>query len=161
MPEKFILDATAGYRMMWFNKHEPHTIYLDQRPECEPDIVGDFRDLNQFPDKTFRFIIFDPPHFVKHNPAPYFKERYGCLQPETWQNDLRQGLAECWRVLQDYGILLFKWNTQNKSKRQIIRLLPTEPLLYQITRNSAIRPSETAQTLWFCFMKIPAKEVKP
>lgn len=49
--DKFILDATAGFRMMWFNKHHPNAIYLDQRPECEPDIVGDFRDLKQFPEQ--------------------------------------------------------------------------------------------------------------
>jgi hypothetical protein len=61
-PDKFILDATAGFRMMWLNKKHPNTIYLDQRPECEPDIVGDFRDLKQFPDESFRLIVFDPQH---------------------------------------------------------------------------------------------------
>lgn len=43
MIDKFILDATAGFRQMWFNKQHPNTVYLDQRPECEPDQIKTFR----------------------------------------------------------------------------------------------------------------------
>lgn len=86
MKDKFILDATAGYRMMWFNKQHPNCIYLDQRPECEPDIVGDFRDLKQFADENFRLIIFDPPHIletsVSHNSN--ILRDFGFLRRETW-----------------------------------------------------------------------------
>ena len=64
MTEKFILDATAGFRMMWFNKHHPNVTYLDQKPECEPDIIGDFRNLKDFADNSQRLIVFDPPPFV-------------------------------------------------------------------------------------------------
>ena len=29
---------------------------------------------------------------------------------ETWQSDLKRGFKECWRVLEDYGTLIFKWS---------------------------------------------------
>lgn len=87
MEEKFILDATAGYRMMHFNKKHPNVLYLDQRPECEPDVVGDFTDLSQFPNNTFQLVIFDPPHFVKNHhglaPDTGIARRFGALNVET------------------------------------------------------------------------------
>ena len=165
--EKFILDATAGFRMMWFNKHEPHTIYLDQRPECEPDIVGDFRDLKQFPDETFRLIIFDPPHIIK-NPTPQISnmERdFGSLRPDTWKNDLKQAFSELWRVLAPMGILLFKWNTVCQSTPEVMATFHVKPLVYQIssTRKDVYdgqKRKKDCQTLWFCFMKFPEQKIE-
>ena len=166
MTDKFILDATAGFRMMWFNKHHPNCIYLDQRPECAPDIVGDFRDLKQFPDETFRLIAFDPPHIVAgglHGDSNLRRE-FGFLQKETWADDLRQGIKELWRVLKPYGILVFKWNTHQVSSEKLLALFPERPLFYQISmnkKNSYVNGKRfrEIQTLWFCFMKIPEKEL--
>lgn len=31
MTDKLILDATCGNRGIWFQKHEPHTVYCDKR----------------------------------------------------------------------------------------------------------------------------------
>jgi len=136
--KKFILDATAGFRMMWVNKHHPNCIYLDQRPECEPDIVGDFRDLKQFKDETFRLVIFDPPHIIdkwQANPekSPFVK-RFGVLCAETWQSDLKKGLLECWRILQPYGILQFKWSTHDKKIDGVLKELPFKPLIAEETK---------------------------
>ena len=169
-PEKFILDATAGFRMMWFNKKHPNTIYLDCRPECEPDIVGDFRDLKDFADETFRLIVFDPPHIVKKEKivSASMLRRFGVLEAETWQSDLKQGFYELWRVLMPYGLLILKWSNFQISSDEIIKLAPELPLFYQVTsskprvpkrnRTPATSGTNTVQTLWFCFMKIP-KEV--
>ena len=162
-PEKFILDATAGFRMMWFNKKHPNCIYLDQRPECEPDIVGDFRDLKQFPDETFQLIVFDSPHIFTH--APYGGSNvmadYGYLQADSWRSDLKQGLKELWRVLKNKGILILKWSNEHIPSNEIIELAPEKPLFYQVSkeRNRLSKRNrknrERVQTLWFCFMKIP------
>jgi len=160
-PKKFILDATAGYRMMWFNKKHPNCIYLDQRPECEPDIVGDFRDLKQFPDESFRLIVFDPPHLFKKEKGflTNIQAAYGYLQPDTWKTDLKKAFKEIWRILKPYGILIFKWNNHHISSNEVIDLAPAKPLVYQISQ-SRKRPHAKSgdrinQTLWFCFMKIP------
>jgi hypothetical protein len=173
MVEKFILDATAGFRMMWFDKKHPNCIYLDQRPECEPDIVGDFRDLKQFADETFRLIVFDPPFWLKHGSTEQnnMGKNFGYLEPETWQVDLKQGIAELWRILRPFGILFGKWSTYQISAHEFLKLFPCRPLIYQVTaarqflprghkKSYAAHVEEKVKTCWFCFMKIP-KEAQP
>jgi len=166
---KFILDATAGFRMMWFNKKHPNAIYLDIRPECEPDIVGDFRDLKQFPDETFRLVVFDPPHLLSAkngNPLAHdMGRRFGCLHYETWPLDLKRGLDECWRVLKPFGVLILKWNDARLPSNRIIDLAPEKPLFYQISsvrhKKGSKSGSAEIRTLWFCFMKIPEQPKEP
>lgn len=163
MDEKFILDATAGYRMMWFNKHHPNALYIDQRPECEPDTITDFTNLKEFADNSFKLIVFDPPHLVNNGnglaPNIANARRFGALNCETWQKDLKQAFKEFFRVLQNYGILVFKWNNARIPSSEIIKLSPVPPLFYQISSNrkkkGAKSGSDEIRTLWFCFMKIP------
>lgn len=160
--DKFILDATAGFRMMWYNKHHPNCIYLDQRPECEPDIVGDFRDLKQFPDCMFRLVVFDPPHDIRNGPSDpqsSFVKNFGYLKTETWVKDLYHGFRECWRVLAPYGILIFKWNTFARRLRTVKTTFPTDPLFVNIIKIKKKKdPKHNAETYWFCFMKIPPEQ---
>lgn len=157
--EKFILDATAGYRMMWFNKHHPNCFYIDQRPECEPDQVADFRDLSFIPSESKRLIVFDPPHLlrVSDSNGGNILTQFGCLRPDSWKSDLEKGFKELWRILQPYGILIFKWNNQALSSDQVIALAPVKPLFYQISHSGTKLKDKNkrVKTLWFCFMKIP------
>ena len=150
--------------MMWFNKHHPNVIYLDQRPECNPDIIGDFRKLD-FPDETFKLIIWDPPHIVENVQLSNsnMKRDYGYLHAETWQNDLKRGFRELWRVLKVDGILLFKWSNQYVSSDRILKLFSEKPLIYQISANIQKKGKtggavKRVQTLWFCFMKLEQKK---
>lgn len=74
--QKFILDACCGGRMFWWDKKNPHVLFLDKRRrpkgfmktrpsfEVEPDILGDFRDL-PFEDSSFKMVVFDPPHTIR------------------------------------------------------------------------------------------------
>ena len=157
---KFILDATAGFRMMWENKQHPNTIYLDERSECNPDIIGDFRDLIQFPTERFRLVVFDPPHAVRNTIHGRILHDFGVLKCETWQSDLKLGLKECMRVLKPYGILLFKWNTCSKKISEVKKLLPFKPLFMQTTKgDQKNRGRFSSTTVWFCFMKIPEGEI--
>jgi hypothetical protein len=159
--QKFILDATAGFRMMWFEKEQPNTLYLDQRPECQPNIVADFRDLKQFPDKRFKLIVFDPPHFIKEDDeaTTVMVRRFGMLKRETWQSDLQKGFRELFRILEDKGVLIFKWSNHQVSSHELLKLAGYKPLFYQISmsrkRKGSKSGSDEVQTLWFCFMKIP------
>ena len=164
--DKFILDATAGFRQFWFDKQHPNCIYLDQKPEVAPDIVGDFRDLKQFADNSFRLVVFDPPHLIKktNGQAMNMVRDYGSLSPETWQSDLRQAFRELWRVLAPMGVLLFKWNTVSQSGPEIMKLFPVQPLIYQISQNKHDaypdgKRQKSLVTLWFCFMKIPGAPI--
>ena len=81
--------------MFWYNKHEPHTTYLDNRQltahyqdrnlvrtvEIAPDIQGDFRDL-PFDDNTFDLVVFDPPHLLHAGKNSWLRLKYGVL-PEN------------------------------------------------------------------------------
>ena len=158
--DKFILDACCGPRYMWTNKNHPNVIYIDnrtakkestRRPSINPDIVMDFRNMT-FEDNSFRLVVFDPPH-LKANQAPNdskmnLKRTYGTLHPLTWRRDIKQGFDECWRVLEEFGILIFKWNVSDISYKEILKVIGKEPLFQQKSGNSS------RNTYWSCFMKI-------
>lgn len=152
--EKFILDATAGFRMMWYDKHHPNTVYLDERPEVAPDIVGDFRKLSQFPDNTFYLIVFDPPHCVMSDQNKgRTNHDYGHIRIKTFNIDYYQAFKELYRVLKPFGILNFKWNSHDIDADRILSLaLPWKPLFGQ---KVSMKTKHSSTTSWFCFMKIP------
>lgn len=60
----------------------------------------------------------------------------------------RVGFSECWRVLEDYGVLIFKWNESEISVKKVEKLFSQKALF--------CHPSGTkSKTHWLCFMKIP------
>lgn len=154
--KKFILDACCGPKMMWFNKSNPYTIYMDLRREefiacdgrhikVDPDILGDFRNI-PFSENTFRLVVFDPPHFNKLGDKSYTAQKYGKLFP-TWETDLKQGFEECMRVLKPYGVLVFKWNEFQIPVNRIIEIFGVEPLFGH-------KSGKASKTHWLSFMKI-------
>lgn len=61
--------------MFWFDKNNPHTVFMDNRVlhdilcdgrklDIKPDIIGDFRSI-PFDDNIFHMVVFDPPHLLK------------------------------------------------------------------------------------------------
>jgi SAM-dependent methyltransferase len=86
----------------------------------EPDQVLDFRAL-PFPDGTFKLVAFDPPHLVRAGPKSWLAAKYGKLSAD-WRDDLRQGFAECFRVLATDGVLVFKWNETQVKLSEVLPL---------------------------------------
>lgn len=168
MKDKFILDACCGPRMMWFDKHHPNTLYIDNREgeyqlsegwgkvRVSPDNLMDFRKM-EFADKSFKLVVFDPPHLKRCGPNSCLGKKFGVLNGKTWKADLQQGLSECWRVLEDYGVLLFKWNDHDIKRKEIMQLFPASPLFFNIT--SGVKVKKGSQTLWFCFMKLKKETI--
>jgi hypothetical protein len=158
--QKMILDACCGGRMFWFDRANPNTLFVDRRVmqptmigegkdarirSCLPDIVMDFKDL-QFPDETFRMVVFDPPHLFLGENA-YMNKTYGRLEKATWKDELTRGFAECFRVLKMEGVLIFKWNECDVPLKEVLKLTTNKPLFGH--------PSGKAQkTHWVCFMKL-------
>lgn len=147
-----ILDACCGSRMFWFNKENEDAIYMDNRTEktrlCDgrklivkPDIIADFRKM-PFEDESFHLVVFDPPHLLKAGDKSFLALKYGRLE-QTWQEDIKQGLSECWRVLKKNGTLIFKWNEEQISFSKIKTLLPCEPVIGQ----------RRGKTIWLVFFK--------
>ncbi|MDD6338356.1 MAG: SAM-dependent methyltransferase [Lentisphaeria bacterium] len=155
--EKFILDACCGSRMFWFDKAHPNAVYMDNRELDEtlcdgrrivvkPDVIGDFRHM-PFADGTFRLVVFDPPH-LKGKPLTAARrteqmKKHGCLNRNTWKDDIRAGFQECFRVLIPCGVLVFKWNEYQIPIRQVIPLAPERPLFGQ----------RGGKTHWLVFVK--------
>jgi hypothetical protein len=159
---KFILDACCGGRMMWFNKKHQNAYYIDIRSEkpgfekwrnkfsVKPDEIMDFRQL-KFDDKVFKLVVWDPPHLKRLGETSIMRKKYGVLNNSTWEWDLSKGFKECWRVLEDYGILIFKWNKEEISQERVLSLFSVQPLFGHTTGSKS-------KTMWFCFMKIPEKK---
>lgn len=153
-----ILDACCGGRMWWWDKAHPLAVYMDKRVvpaggyahrpnwKCEPDIVGDFRAM-PFDDASFRLVVFDPPHNVRPNPSGDTSMQYGCLHPDTEQDDLRRGFAECWRVLKPGGTLVFKW------AGPLDRVRPHFPTTPTVGTRTARGSSKGLVTRWLIFYK--------
>lgn len=163
MTAPVVLDVCCGSRMMWFDKRDPRAIFVDRRSETiavtdrshgrqdgqrvlriEPDSVMDFRAL-AFPDASFRLVAFDPPHVVRAGPRSWLAAKYGKLGAD-WREDLRQGFAECFRVLQPGGVLVFKWNETQVRVSEVLALTPEKPLFGQVSGRGGL-------THWLVFMK--------
>lgn len=150
-----VLDATSGARMMWFDKNNSETTFMDNRKEVvrlsdgraleiTPDVVADFCNM-PFKDETFNLVVFDPPHLKKLGKNSDMAKKYGVLN-HHWRTDIQQGLKECVRVLKKGGTLIFKWNEYQIPFEEIEPLLPLKPLFGH-------RSGKGSKTIWMTFLK--------
>ncbi len=58
------------------------------------------------------------------------------------------GFQECYRVLEDFGVLIFKWGETETKISEVLKIFPVEPLFGHPSRSSGT-------THWVCFMKLP------
>ena len=152
IPMKTILDVCCGSKMFWFDKQNENTIYMDNREVDEvlcdgrrlvvsPDIVGDFRAI-PFTDNRFKLVVFDPPHLKRAGKDSWLSKKYGKLH-ESWPQDIKTGFSECFRVLEENGTLIFKWNEEQIPLKDILKLTPHKPLF----------GNKRAKTHWLVFQK--------
>ncbi|MDR1461541.1 MAG: SAM-dependent methyltransferase [Azoarcus sp.] len=159
---KTILDPCCGSRMFWFDSKCPNAIFGDKRRETialtdhshgvnrprilniDPDAILDFRYL-PFVDGAFRLVVFDPPHLVRAGPRSWLAFKYGKLSID-WREDLRKGFAECFRVLEAQGVLVFKWSEVQIALSQVLALTDEKPLF------GNKRPKQ-AGSHWLVFLK--------
>ena len=142
--------------MMWFDKNHHQTVYGDKRIAHDvrrregknlsvvPDVQLCFTAL-PFADETFQLVAFDPPH-DNHTPDYSITARiYGKLFHD-WETMLTAGFAECFRVLQPGGILIFKWSEVRIPVSRVLALTPHAPLFGH-------RTGRQGRTHWLTFMK--------
>ena len=156
-----VLDVCCGSRMFWYQRKDRRAVYCDNRQEAhelkdksskggsrtliiEPDYQCDFTAL-PFIDNCFSLVVFDPPHLIRNGRSGWLAKKYGKLGM-NWEEDIRQGFAECFRVLKPEGTLIFKWNEHEIPVSKIVSLAPEQPLLGN-------RGGRTAKTHWIVFMK--------
>ena len=152
---KKILDPCCGSRMFWFDKQDNRAVFTDKRKEnhilcdgrelvIEPDMIMDFTNL-QFDDESFYMVVFDPPHLRKAGPDSWMAKKYGKLD-ENWPSMIRDGFAECFRVLKPNGTLIFKWNETQIKVSEILKLTDQKPVVGHIS-------GKRSNTHWICFLK--------
>lgn len=158
-----VLDPCCGSRMMWFDRENPDVVFGDKRSETltvtdnshgnatgtrtlhiRPDQLMDFRSM-PFADGSFKLVAFDPPHLERAGPNSWLAAKYGRLS-DDWRNDLRQGFAECFRVLATDGVLVFKWNETQVKVKEVLALTPHKPLFGHPSGRKGL-------THWLVFMK--------
>lgn len=117
----------------------------------------------QFADGSFSLVVFDPPHLLRNVAKSKFADIYGSLNPKAkpcgwqqikygalgqtdWQETLRLGFSECFRVLKDGGFLIFKWNETDIPVSKILALTDHKPILGH-------RVGKLNKTHWILFMK--------
>lgn len=170
--DKIVLDVACGGRMFYFDKTDQRVLFCDNRTvdtelcdgrkfTVKPDVKCDFTSL-PFEDESFRLVVYDPPHLLRNTgkskmadmygslseratPTGYQQIKYGALYAD-WRDMLRRGFAECFRVLEPHGVLIFKWNETDIPVKEILKLSPVSPLFGN-------RSGKASKTHWICFMK--------
>ncbi len=161
--KKKVLDVCCGGRMFYFDKNDPRVMFCDNRYfettlcdgrsfEVKPDIICDFTKL-PFRNNYFHLVVFDPPHLLQSKksemqgkePEGWQKIKYGCLGSD-WRDMLAKGFAECFRVLDEDGVLIFKWNETDIPLKEILKLTQVKPIFGHIS-------GKRANTHWLAFIK--------
>lgn len=156
---KPILDTCCGSKMFWFDKENENVVFMDNREleetlcdgrklTIKPDIMADFKDI-PFPDNSFKLVVFDPPHLNKLGENSWMAKKYGVLGKD-WEKDIKQGFGECMRVLDTYGVLVFKWNEEQIKLSKLLKVIGKKPLF----------GNRRSKTHWMVFMKFPEGENK-
>lgn len=160
--DKPILDACCGSKMFWFDKNNPNVVFCDKREvpyhefypnryiEIKPDIVCDFTHL-PFKDKSFKLVVFDPPHLKQASEKSWIALKYGKLD-ENWPELIHDGFRECMRVLDDYGVLIFKWSEVQIPLKDVLDAIREIPLFGN-------RSGKHNNTHWMCFMRFPQERM--
>lgn len=132
------LDVCCGGRMFYYEKDNPCIIFQDIRDgkiefsegrslEVSPDRVEDFTNLS-WPDGRFSLIVFDPPHLQRCGDHSFLGMKYGKLK-KNWKEELGEGFEECFRVLKENGVMIFKWSDIQIPCSKVMELSPYRPLL--------------------------------
>lgn len=138
--------------MFWFDKNNPDVLFADNREiettlcdgrklVIEPDVKMDFRYM-PFDNESFKMVVFDPPHLIHAGEKSWLRQKYGVL-PEEWRTYISDGFDECMRVLENDGVLIFKWNEEQIKTSEILKAIKYKPLF----------GDKRAKTHWMVFMK--------
>ena len=161
-----ILDATCGFKGIWYQKNHPFVTFMDRRKgifdfdnpstlsryrryKVNPDIVSEWKDT-PFPNNHFDMVVFDPPHLIKNKGSKEYNmmKAYGYLDKDTWRQDLKQGIKKLFDVLKPEGIFILKWCENSVKVEEVIKLCPYPPLFGSNTKSKG----KTAN-FWILFLK--------
>lgn len=138
-----ILDLSAGRRAVWFNKNHPLAVYVDKRPEVNPQFVVDTTALPPQIGSGYSLVVFDPPH-LNCGPNSNMSRVYGYHTTKQIKELIEKTAVEAHRVSIPNALMALKWNDHDISIEKVFALMPHwEPLFGHLTKNG---PS--SQTYW-------------
>jgi hypothetical protein len=140
-----ILDMSAGNRAVWFDKQYRDAVYVDIRPEMEPDVVCDTRNL-PFGTGEFDLIAFDPPH-CNFGATSEMAKTYGHFTAEQIRDIVKGSAREAHRVSKADALMAFKWNDHDQRLNLMLELMGPwwEPLF---GANVSMRTKHASMTSW-------------
>lgn len=167
-----ILDATTGFKGIWYQKNHPFVTFMDKRKgwvdgktenysfknrrrvKINPDIISEWKDA-PFPDNYFDMIIFDPPHLIKNEGSKLsqMQKQYGYLKKDTWKRDLKEGIDKLFKILKPKGIFVLKWCENSIKVDEIIKLMPYRPLFGSNTKSKGYTAN-----YWILFIKYKSEK---
>jgi len=157
-----VLDVCCSQRSFWHDKNDDRVIFVDKRIATypidtgtkhtkgrspvvvRPNVQASFTDL-PFKSDYFNLVVFDPPHIRNLGETGYIWKKYGTLFP-GWEEELREGFSECFRVLQTSGTLVFKWSEYDIPLKRVLSLTEHKPLFGH-------KSGKQSKTHWVVFIK--------
>jgi len=159
-----VLDVCCGPRMFWFDHDDERAVFMDRRRETwivdkgtpgtigrspsvtDPQVLSDFISI-PFPDESFSHIVFDPPHYSNASMGinSDLSHKYGMLI-DGWEESIKEGFCECFRVLKPCGTLVFKWCSNEIPLSRVLQLTEKRPLYGH-------RSGKSLTTHWLSFLK--------
>ena len=162
-----ILDATCGFRGIWYQKNHPFVTFMDKRKcvvrqtpgtkktsrskyNINPDVVSEWKDA-PFPNDFFDMVIFDPPHLIidrNHGKLSSLNKFYGYLYKDNYKRVLREGISKLFGCLKPDGFFIFKWCENSVRVEDILKLFPYKPFFGSNTKSKGY-----TQNFWIVFIK--------
>lgn len=147
-----ILDACCGGKMFWYEKNLEFVDFQDNRElqtelcdgrkfSVKPDFIGDVTKMD-IPDESYDMVVLDPPHLKRGGDNAWIVLKYGKL-PSEWLLWIERAFKECFRVLKNNGVLIFKWNDEQIPFAEVVKLSPYKPIF----------GDKRAKTRWTVFVK--------
>lgn len=140
-----VLDLSAGNRAVWFDPAHPSATFLDIRPEVNPTIVCDTRNLPPEVGDGYDLIVFDPPH--KNTVGGNCGDDYGQWAMPHIRDTIERSAREAHRVSRPGALMAFKWNDHTLKVRTVLGLLSPwwEPLFGHGARH---QQRHKTMTIW-------------
>lgn len=148
-----ILDLSAGGRAIWLEKDLEFVTFLDKRPEMNPDIVCDTRNLPESVGCDYDLIVFDPPH-VNSGPNGNMTKYYGYHTAADIRDIVAGSAREAHRVSRPEALMAFKWNDHDQKLDKMLNLMSPYwmPLFGHHMRNRGGSAAKS-QTYWVMLLR--------
>ena len=141
-----IVDLSAGNRAVWYNKAHPNALFIDIRPEMNPSLVADTRNLVGLVEPGVDLFVFDPPH-VNFGANAEMSKTYGWHTTDAIRDIITRTAEEAYRLGRPNALMAFKWNDHDQRLEKVLALMAVwwEPLF---GHKVAMRTKHASSTSW-------------